>query len=201
MPSRAIFAGLLAAALSTPHAAGAQGGDSTTSRGRHYVRTVALGAATSILVHEAAHVATSLAVGGHPTFGFDALRPTIYSGIVLNRDPRKQFYFSAAGLSVQNLLDELLLDVPHARGSAFERGLLAGGIGTTVFYLTIGRTGSVSDVEYIARTHVMTKTQATLLYGSVIAMHTWRISRDPHYANFFARPSANGLDLGVTLRP
>ena len=57
--------------------------------------------------------------------------------------------FSAAGLTVQNLLDEVILDVPHNRGSAFERGLLGGGIGTTLFYLTIGRTGTVSDVEFI----------------------------------------------------
>lgn len=202
MLNRAIAAGILAAAaLRAPRPVHAQGGDSTTSRGRHYVGTVALGATTSILIHEAAHLTASLAEGGRPTFGFDNLRPTIYSGLVLSREPRKQFYFSAAGLTVQNMLDELILDVPHARGSAFERGLLGGGIGTTLFYLTIGRTGSVSDVEYIARTHVMTKTQVTLLYGSVIALHTWRISRDPHYANFFARPSANGLDLGLSLRP
>ena len=199
MLKRAILVSLFTA--SALRVLGAQGGDSTTSGGRHYIRTLGLGAATSILIHEAAHITTSLAVGGHPSFGFDEGRPTIYSGITLDRNPRKQFMFSAAGLTVQNVLDELILDVPHARGSAFERGLLAGGIGTTVFYLTIGRTGSVSDVEYIARTRVMTKTQATFLYGGVIASHLWRMSRDPHYANFFARPSANGLDLGLSLRP
>ena len=194
MLKRAILACLLIAPV-----AGAQGGDSTTSRGRHYVRTLALGAATSILIHEAAHVTSSLAMGGHPSFGFDEARPTIYSGITLQRSPREQFVFSAAGLTVQNLLDELILDVPHARGNAFERGLLAGGIGTTLFYLTIGRTGSVSDVEYIARTHVMTKTQVTLLFGSVVASHMWRMSRDAHYANFFARPGGNGLELGFNV--
>ena len=199
MLKRAILVSLFTA--SALRVLGAQGGDSTTAGGRHYIRTLGLGAATSILIHEAAHITTSLAVGGHPSFGFDEGRPTIYSGITLDRNPRKQFMFSAAGLTVQNVLDELILDVPHARGSAFERGLLAGGIGTTVFYLTIGRTGSVSDVEYIARTRVMTKTQATFLYGGVIASHLWRMSRDPHYANFFARPSANGLDLGLSLRP
>ena len=47
----------------------------------------------------------------------------------------------------------------------------------------------------------MTKTQVTLLFGSVATVHTIRMSRDPHYANFFARPRADGgIDLGVTLK-
>ena len=54
---------------------------------------------------------------------------------------------------MQTLIDEAILDIPHRRGAAFERGILGGGIGTTVFYLTIGRRGSVSDVDFIARTH------------------------------------------------
>jgi hypothetical protein len=76
----------------------------------------------------------------HPTFGFDKLRPTVYSGINSHLEPHKQFLFSAAGLTIQSLIDEGILDIPHARGSAFRRGMLGGGIGTTVFYLTIGRT-------------------------------------------------------------
>ncbi len=182
------------------HAQGADGGgDSTTSLGRHYKRTLALGAGTSILLHELGHISTSIALGHHPTFGFDKLRPTVYSGIDSRVDPHDQFLFSAAGLTVQSVLDEAILDIPHARGSAFERGLLAGGIGTTLFYLTIGRTGSVSDVDFMARTHAMTKTQITLLYGGIAAMHTWRISRDPHYANFFARATMSGAEVGYQL--
>jgi len=159
-----------------------------------------LGAATSIMLHEAAHIMVSVAAGEHPTFGFDKLRPTIYSGINSHTEPHKQFLFSAAGLTIQSLLDEGILDIPHRRGAAFERGLLAGGIGTTLFYLTIGRTGSVSDVDFMARTHALTKTQITLIFGSVAALHTFRISRDAHYANFFARPRVDGkLDVGLNL--
>ena len=33
-----------------------------------------------------------------------------------------------------------------------------------MFYLTIGRTGSVSDVDFMARTRVLNKTQITLIY-------------------------------------
>jgi hypothetical protein len=157
------------------------------------------GAASSILAHEAAHIITSYAVGGKPTFGFDNLRPTVYSGIHLQTDPRKQFYFSASGLVMQSLLDEAILDIPHHRGGAFERGLLGGGIGTTVFYLTIGRWGSVSDVDFIARTHVMNKTQVSLVFGSIVAAHVWRITRDPQYDHFFFQPSADGLRLGWSL--
>jgi hypothetical protein len=187
---------LLTAAASV---ATAQSAD-TVSTSPGYWKRFGLGVGTSILLHEAAHISTSFVSGAHPTFGFDKLRPTVYSGISLAEHPRQQFAFSAAGLTIQSLLDEAILDIPHSRGSAFERGLLGGGIGTTVFYLTIGRTGSVSDVDYMARTHVLNKTEITLIYGSVAALHSWRISRNPAYANFFARPTARGLDLGVSSR-
>lgn len=174
----------------------AQQSDSTPAHGPHYVRDFGLGVTTSVLLHELGHIGVSLAEGARPTFGFDNLRPTIYSGIDSRLEPRKQFFFSAAGLSIQSLIDEGILDVPHVRGAAFERGVLAGGIGTTVFYLTLGRTGSVSDVDFMARTHVMTKTQVSLLFGAIAAAHTWRISRNSAYANFFAAPGTHGLTLG-----
>lgn len=206
----AAFAGATARAQETESPAGAsrasrataaRGGDSTTSASPHYYRTLALGGVTSILLHEAGHIGTAIALGHRPTFGFDKLRPTVYSGINSHSKPHEQFLFSAAGLTVQSVIDEAILDIPHARGSAFERGMLGGGIGTTLFYLTIGRTGSVSDVEFMARTHAMNKTQVTLLFGSIAALHTWRISRDAHYANFFTRPSTRGgLDVGMEWR-
>jgi hypothetical protein len=172
----------------------------TTTRPAYWVRFGA-GAISSILFHEAAHIATSYAVGGHPTFGFDRLRPTIFSGINSHIEPHKQFLFSAAGLTAQSVLDEAVLDIPHTHGGIFERGLLGGGIGTTLFYLTIGRTGSVSDVDFMARTHALTKTQATLIFGGVALVHSVRIARNPAYANFFARPSADGrVRVGVEVR-
>jgi hypothetical protein len=175
--------------------------DSTASTvGSAYWSRFGIGAITSILLHEAGHVATSIAVGARPTFGFDDLRPTIYSGINSHVEPHKQFLFSASGLTVQTLIDEGILDIPHSRGGAFERGILGGGIGTTLFYLTIGRTGSVSDVDFMARTHALTKTQVTLIFGSFAAMHTIRIARDPKYANFFARQTADGrMELGFEM--
>lgn len=171
----------------------------TTTRAAYWTRFAA-GAVSSILLHEAGHIATSYAVGGHPTFGFDTYRPTIFSGIDSHIEPHKQFLFSASGLTVQSLLDEAILDIPHSRGGVFERGLLGGGIGTTVFYLTIGRWGSVSDVDFMARTHALTKTQITLIFGSIALEHSIRVSHDPRYANFFARPSEDGrVRLGVEL--
>ena len=173
----------------------------TTTRAAYWTRFAA-GVVSSILLHEAAHVATSYAVGGHPSFAFDDEgRPTIYSGIDSHIDPHRQFLFSAAGLTVQSLLDEAILDVPHSRGGVFERGLLGGGIGTTVFYLTIGRRGAVSDVDFMARTHALTMTQITLIFGGIALEHSIRVARDPSYANFFARPSADGrVRLGVEMK-
>jgi len=185
------------ASLSLASDARAQSAD-TISSPRYYWKRFGYGVAVSILFHEAAHIATAMAVGGHPSFGFDNLRPTIFSGIDSHIAPHKQFLFSAAGLTAQTLLDEAILDVPHARGSAFERGLLGGGIGTTVFYLTIGRQGTVSDVDFMARTRALTKTQVTLIYGSVAALHAFRISRNSNYADFFARGRPDGrTDVGV----
>ena len=186
---------------------GAQAADSSAARDSamappspRYWRDFSLGSATSLLAHELAHITVALALGKHPSFGFDELRPTIYSGINSHVEPHKQFLFSAAGLTAQSLLDEAILDIPHWRGGAFERGVLAGGIGTTVFYLTIGRSGSVSDVDFMARTHALTKTQITLIYGGVAAIHTFRMWRDSHYADFFVAPRPSGaLDFGFRL--
>jgi hypothetical protein len=168
----------------------------TVASSAGYWKWLGAGAVTSILIHEAGHVTAAFAGGAHPSFGFDKARPTIYSGIDSDRYPRRQFWFSSAGLNIQSLIDEAILDIPHARGSAFERGLLGGGIGTTVFYLTIGRTGSVSDVEFMSHTGVMTKTQVTLVYGGIALMHAWRVARNPAYDNFFVRPANHGLEMG-----
>jgi hypothetical protein len=166
----------------------------------HYWRNFAAGFASSILFHEAGHLGTALALGARPSFGFDKGRPTIYSGIDSHAEPHKQFLFSSAGLHVQALLDEAILDLPHSRGGAFERGVLAGGIGTALFYVTIGRRGSVSDIDYIARTGALTRGQATWIYGGVAVLHALRIERNGAYVDFFARPAANGgLKLGVQL--
>jgi len=199
MMSRRISVLLLLVAVA-PSIARAQQSDSATLSSHYWPKLIA-GGISSILAHEAGHVVTAIAVGGKPHFGFDELRPTIYSGIDSRIDPHKQYLFSAAGLVTQSVIDEVILDVPHRRGSAFERGILAGGLGTTIFYLTIGRTGSVSDISFIAKTHAMTKTQATFLFGSVAAMQMVRVSRDHRYANFFARPTADGrVDVGISVK-
>lgn len=182
--------------------AGAQEQRQENPRPPHYWRSVAAGFATSLLAHEAAHVITALALGAHPTFGLDKGRPTVYSGINSTKEPHKQFLFSSMGLNVQSALDETILDVPHERGSPFERGVLAGGIATALFYVTIGRTASVSDVDFMARTSSLSKTDIGLIYGGVAVLHAVRMSHDGHYADVFVRPApANerGLRVGVHL--
>jgi hypothetical protein len=166
----------------------------------HYWRRMAAGFATSILAHEGAHVVTAAAVGGHPTFGLSKGRPTVYSGLDASTQRRQQFLFSSMGLNVQALLDEGILDVPHHGGGPFERGVLAGGIATALFYVTIGRTASVSDVDFMARTSSLSKGDITLIYGGVALMHAVRIHYDGRYASFFLRPAPAGepgLRVGV----
>lgn len=172
-------------------------------RADHYWRDFVAGAATSLLLHEAAHVGTSLALGARPGFGFDRGRPTVYSGIDPVAEPRKQFLFSSMGLDVQALLDEIILDVPHHRGAPFERGVLAAGIGTAFFYVTIGRRASVSDIDLMSRTSSLTRTDLTAIYGGVALLHTLRIRHDGRYAHFFVRPAPrgdDGLQVGVRMR-
>jgi hypothetical protein len=164
----------------------------------NYWRRFAFGFGASILAHESAHILTSMALGAHPYIAFSKGRPTVYSGIDSDRDPHKQFIFSAAGLTTQALIDEAILDIPHSRGGAIERGILAGGIGTTLFYITIGRNGSVSDIAVMARTSSLSKTQLSLIFGGVSAIHAWRISRDPRYEHFFVRPTGSGAAVGFS---
>jgi hypothetical protein len=172
-------------------------------RPRNYWKKFAAGFASSILAHEGAHIVTAYAVGGHPTIGINKGRPTVYSGISARYQPHQQFLFSSMGLNVQAVLDEGILDVPHNRGAPFERGMLAGGIATAVFYVTIGRTASVSDIDMMSRTSSLSKTDLTFIYGGVAALHTLRIHRDEHYADFFVRPDVSagkGLKLGVNIQ-
>jgi hypothetical protein len=172
-------------------------------RPRHYWKKFAAGFASSRLAQEGAHIVNAYAVGGHPRIGIDKGRPTVYSGISARTQPHQQFLFSSMGLNVQAALDEAILDVPHRRGAPFERGVLAGGIATALFYVTIGRTASVSDVDFMARTSSLSKTDITLIYGGVAALHAFRIHRDERYADFFVRPDVSagkGLRVGVDIR-
>ena len=164
---------------------------------RTYWTKLALGFGVSLFAHETAHILSSLAMGFHPYVGFDRGRPTIFSGIDAEKDPHKQFIFSAAGLTTQTLIDEFILDIPHTRGGAVERGILASGIGTTLFYITLGRNGAVSDVAYMARTSKLSKTQISLIFGGINALHALRISRDSAYRHFFLGPTENGVALGL----
>jgi hypothetical protein len=163
----------------------------------HYWRLFVFGFAGSILFHETAHIITSYALGAHPYLGLDHGRPTVFSGIDSRRYPHKQFLFSAAGLIAQTLLNEGILDIPHTGGGPIERGILAGGIGTTLFYVTLGRNGSVSDISVMARTSSLSKTQLSLIFGGASAIQAWRISRESRYNHFFVRPAANGATIGM----
>jgi hypothetical protein len=195
---RAILTGLtvFVLGLGFPRLSGAQA--PPPGRPDGYWRFLILGFATSIAAHEAGHVLMSYAVGAHPYLGIDHGRPTVYSGIDSRLHPHKQFLFSAAGLTTQALLNEAILDVPHAGGGPFERGILAGGIGTTLFYITFGRNASVSDITYMAKTSSLSKTQVSLIFGGISAIHAWRISRSPRYDHFFARVMGDGGAVGLS---
>jgi hypothetical protein len=186
-----LLSGLPAAALAQEHPT-----SDADKLADNYWKKFAIGAGVSLLAHESAHILTSLALGFHPYVGLDNGRPTVFSGINSQKYPHKQFLFSAAGLTTQALIDEVILDIPHSRGGAIERGILAGGIGTTLFYITIGRNGSVSDISFMARTSSLSKTQLSLIFGGFSAIHALRISRDPAYSHFFVRPTDNGLGVG-----
>jgi hypothetical protein len=199
-----VFVGLVAARRGDAQTLDEGNRSLSTANPGHWWELFASGFAASILAHEGAHIVAAYAVGGRPSFGFNMARPTIYSGIDATLEPRKQFIFSSAGLTVQSVIDEGILDTPHrsVRAGAFERGVLAGGIATSFFYVTIGRTGTVSDVDYMARTSNLNKTTITAIFGGLALVQSWRITRDSRYANFFARPDPyGGMRVGMTVEP
>jgi len=194
-----MFSGLASLFLLSSLATNAHGqrySADSTQTSDNYWRNFAFGVGVSLLAHESAHILTSMALGFHPYVAFDHGRPTVFSGIDSDKYPHKQFLFSAAGLATQALIDEAILDIPHSRGGAIERGILAGGIGTTLFYVTIGRNGSVSDISVMARTSSLSKTQLSLIFGGFNAIQALRIVKDPAYDHFFVRPTGNGLGVG-----
>ena len=170
---------------------------SAESRDNYWER-FAIGFGASIIAHESAHILSALLMGYHPYYAFDHGRPTVYSGIDSELNPHQQFIFSASGLTTQALINEAILDIPQVGGGPMERGLLAGGIGTTLFYITLGRNASVSDISFMARTSSLSKTQVSLIFGGISAIQALRISRDPKYDHFFFRPMADGFGLGFS---
>ena len=160
----------------------------------------AVGAVTSIAAHEASHVITSIVAGGSPGLHFDRGRPVISSGIESTVHPTRQFAFAASGMVTQFLLNELILDSPRDSGRAgeFERGVLAGGVGTVVFYFTLGRNAKVSDVQQMTQNSSLSKGTLTAIFGTAAAFDVIRILSRKRYAQFLAVPDrAGGLRLGV----
>lgn len=183
-------------ALSFPRLASAQA--SPPVRQDDYWSHFAFGFAASVGAHELGHILMAYAVGSHPSFGFNRGRPTIYSGIDSRLHPHKQFLFSAAGLTTQDFINEAILDIPRSGGGALERGILAGGIGTTLFYITLGRNGAVSDVAFMSRTSTLSRNQVSLIFGGISAIQSWKISRNSKYDHFFLRPTDKGAALGLS---
>ena len=174
-----------------PAVADAQGASGPLFARRSWPR-VALGFATSVAAHEAAHILTSYAVGARPRFGVTKGRPTVYSGIDPALEPEKQAAFSSAGLIAQALLDEALLDIPGATRSPFARGVILGGVTTGLFYVTLGRNGAVSDVNLTARYSALSKDQVTLILGGVAVLHAARLSLRGHELHLAALPGREG---------
>ena len=172
----------------------------------HYKLRFALGFVSSILAHESGHVIASYAVGGHPSFGFNKWRPTIYSGIDSRIDPHKQFIFSSAGLTVQTLLDETLLDVPHARGK--HRGAVRARAArrrdrhrALLHHPRPHGQRERRDASW-PNTSSLSKTQISLIFGGMAAIHAVRIHFKDRYAHFFTVPDASGhLRVGMSLAP
>jgi hypothetical protein len=160
-----------------------------------------LGFFSSIAAHEATHFATSFVVGATPSLGFDKGRPVVHSGIDGDLDPHKQFAFSSSGMGLQLLLNEAILWWPRAEGVAgeFERGILAGGIGTVLFYFTLGRNSPVGDVYWMDQTSSLSKWGLTAIFGGVAATEVLRIVLRKRYMPFFWFPGPDGsVNLGVS---
>jgi hypothetical protein len=56
----------------------------------------------------------------------------------------------------------------------------------------------VSDITFMAKTSSLSKTQLSLIFGGVSAIHALRITRNPSYDHFFIRPTENGIRAGFS---
>lgn len=141
-------------------------------------------------------------MGATPGIGIDHFRPVIHSGIDLRVHPAQQFIFSAAGMTTQLLINEVILDIHHGPGPSheFERGILASGVGTVLFYVTLGRNTDVSDVQVMSEASGLSKWTLTAIFGGVAATDVVRIALKKRYAHFFAAPRADGgMNVGAAL--
>ena len=131
----------------------------------------------------------------------DSGRPVIRSGIDPNADPAGPFAFSAAGMGTQLPINEVVFLLPHRapRASAFEYGLMAGGIGTVAFYLSVGRSSEVGDVQQMVQHSGLSTWGVTAIFGGVALAEIVRLALSKRYLNFFATPTPqNELAFGVS---
>lgn len=190
---------VLALAL-TPAAAWAQ-----TGSPRQHVSwpRFAAGFITSLAAHEAAHVASALALGGSPSLALNEGRPVIESGIDGARHPARAFIFSASGMTVQLAANEAILDWPHhgRPAGSFARGFLVSGIATVAFYVTVGRAAKVGDLEQMATFSSLSPWTLSAIFGSVALSDAIRLFAQPRYGSLFWAPLPDGrLAVGVAHR-
>ena len=74
--------------------------------------------------------------------------------------------------------------------------ILAGGLGTTLFYVTLGRNARVSDITVMDRTSHLSRSELSLIFGSAAAVHAFRMSRERAYSHFFLAPIDRGKGVG-----
>ena len=54
----------------------------------------------------------------------------------------------------------------------------------------------MSDINYMAQTSSLSKTQVSLIFGGISAIQAWRISRKPRYRHFLATATGDGAAAG-----
>lgn len=93
------------------------------------------GGAAGLVVHEAGHVVTGLALGANP--GFTRLDYGFIPFFAVTHDDvsrRREYLISSSGFHAQHLANEWLLGDEATRGSAFRKGWLTFNLATSAVY-------------------------------------------------------------------
>lgn len=138
---------ILCAALLSACLAGSAGTACAQDTAAKRTAVFLAGGLTGLVVHEAGHVATGLAVGAEP--GFRRLDYGVIPFFAVTHDQvsrRREYVISSSGFHAQHLANEWLLSDPkglRSSTSAFRKGWLTFNLATSVVYTAaaLGRFG------------------------------------------------------------
>lgn len=204
-PTAFLRAALLSALGLLPSPASAQdtpAGDRPLERAGRFL----LGGAAGLVVHEAGHAVTNLALGEVP--GFERLDYGVIPFFAITHDPvsrRREYLISSSGFHAQHLANEWLLSRrPHLRDTRapFAKGWLTFNLATSAVYTTaaFGRLGPPERdtrgmAASVGRAGIPEPVIGVLIAAPAVLDAVRYVKRDPAWARWTSRAVKGSLLL------